>query len=152
MLGLALQDIVKDNGHPYFMSVLQTPLDDSESNSDPVTLRTHAECVFILTMLCDGFSQGQQRCFDVGFMDIIFKIIDTQHKLVVQQQMLQEERRVQQAPPGLRSSDWKDGLYDNLLLLAWSLLALGKLCDGQPLYIHTAMQRYDAVRLFRVRP
>jgi hypothetical protein len=142
---------VKDNGHPYFMSVLQAPLDDGEGNGDPLTLSTHAECVFILTMLCDGFLQGQQRCFDAGFMDIIFKIIHEQHKLVVQQQVVQEDKRMHQSLPGLRSSDWKEGLYDNLLLLAWSLLALGKLCDGQPLYVHTAVQRYGAVSLLRVR-
>ena len=135
-----LQDIVKDNGQPYFLGVLRAPLDDAGAGGEPITLSTHAECVFVLTMLCDGFALGQQRCYDAGFMEAVVNVIHEQLRATLE---------AQQAPG--RAPNWKEAVYDNLLLLAWSLLALGKLCDGQPAYVNAAVQRYGAVGALRVR-
>jgi hypothetical protein len=119
------------------MAVLRAPLNDGTAGGELLTLGTHAECVFVLTMLCDGCSQGQDRCYEAGLLDTIVDIIKEQFDVVLEQQV--------------KGYSWKDVVYDNMLLLAWSLLALGKLCDGQPAFVLQAVLQFDVVALLKVR-
>ena len=138
----ALQDIIKDGGHPYFMAVLRAPLNDGTAGGEVLTLATHAECVFILTMLCDGFPTGQARCHEAGFLEALMDTVREQARAVLAAQ------GAAALQPG---SAWKALIYSNLLLLAWALLGLGKLCEGQPAYVAQAVVQHSAVDVLRVR-
>lgn len=133
---LHVQDIVTHNGHPYFIAVLREQAD----GLDTVTLATQAQAVFVLTMICDGYPLGQQKCFDAGLLQLLLKHMEEQNAII--SSVLHGQGR----------GDINTELADHLLLLKWTLLALGKLFDNQPDIVHIAHEQGDAIKKFKASP
>jgi hypothetical protein len=117
-----MQDVVTHNGHPYFISVLQQPTDEREG----VTLATQAQAVYVLAVICDGYPLGQQRCLEVGLLDLLVT------------HMCEQFRMIQTFTESHGCQDSNTVLADNILMLKRVLLALGKLCQDQPTIVHLA--------------
>ena len=54
-------DLIKDQGHQYFIHFLESPDIQSEQR---------AMAAFVLTVIVDGFPHGQQACIDAGLIAI----------------------------------------------------------------------------------
>lgn len=131
-----MQDIVTHNGHPYFIAVLREQTD----GLDAVSLATQAQAVFVLTMICDGYTLGQQRCLEAGLLQLLLKHMEEQNA------------SISNFLHGQGSTDINAGIADNLLLLKWTLLALGKLFDNQPSIVHLAHEQGEAIKKLKVQP
>lgn len=132
-----MQDVVTHNGHPYFISVLQQSANGSDAEG--VSLKTQAQAVFVLTMVCDGYPLGQQRCLESGLLNLLIKHLDEQNTAI---------RNHISSHGHMHASRT---LADNLLLLKWCLLAMGKLFNEQPSIVHMAQEPVDTVQLIKVR-
>jgi hypothetical protein len=131
---LLVQDIVTHNGHPYFINVLREQAD----GPDAVSLTTQAQAVFVLTMICDGYPLGQQRCLEAGLLQLLISHME-------QQNMIMSSHMHDQSNVSSEKS-----ITENLLLLKWTLLALGKLFENQPSIVHTSHDQYDAIKKLKV--
>lgn len=133
---MLVQDVVTHSGHPYFISVLQQSADNVEQ--ERVSLKTQAQAVFVLTMVCDGYPLGQQRCLEAGLLNLLIKHLDEQSTAIKNHIGARGHMHASRI------------LADNLLLLKWCLLALGKLFNGQPAYVHMAQSPVDTIQLIKV--
>jgi hypothetical protein len=131
-----VQDIVTHNGHPYFIAVLREQADPN----DAVSLATQAQAVFVLTMICDGYPTGQTCCLEAGLLQLLLKHMEEQTEIIAS--FMQ---------PDGSANVMNEGVADHLLLLKWTLLALGKLFDNQPSIVHMAHEQGDAIKKLKVR-
>ncbi|KAL6753623.1 raptor N-terminal caspase like domain-containing protein [Haematococcus lacustris] len=95
-------DLVKDNGHTYFITFLDAV--------DPgVELSSRAQATFVLAAICDNHPKGQRLCTE---SDLLLRLLNWLRQLF---------------PPQVPFPTPGHGL-----LLKWLCLCLGKLCQDNP--------------------
>ena len=56
-------DLVKDNGHLYFLKYLDSPEPSIDNNA-------RAQAAFVLAVVCDGHSKGQLLCAAANLLQV----------------------------------------------------------------------------------
>jgi regulator-associated protein of mTOR len=56
-------DLVKDNGHLYFLKYLDAPEPSIDNNA-------RAQAAFVLAVVCDGHSKGQALCAAANLLQV----------------------------------------------------------------------------------
>jgi hypothetical protein len=107
------QDLVKDNGHTYFINYLGL--------HEERPARSCAQACFVLAIICDSHPRGQLLCYQAGFLRVLVDLLS--------------------APVNCLPAEQKDYINpDTGLLVKWLCLCLGKLVQGMPevpLYLHS---------------
>lgn len=158
------QDVIKENGHPYFVALLQAePADGADegpsdtpaavtdgagggdgaaagspSSSDAPSLTTLSQAVFVLAMLCHGSPAGQQRCFEARLLQALMRHAGQQFAAT-------------QARAAGGGINWRVAVAPNLLLLKWCLLGLGAQCADFPAAVCQAVDELGVFDLLQAR-
>ncbi len=65
MRGGVQVDLVKDNGHLYFIKHL-------DSHDPALTPESRAQAAFVLSVICDGHPRGQTLCAQADLLKVFF--------------------------------------------------------------------------------
>lgn len=98
-----LQDLVKDNGHIYFINYLNLQEDRPS--------RSCAQACFVLTVVCESHPRGQALCAQANMLSTLLRLLSTPGNTPLQGQVNFASR-------------------DTGLLVKWLCLCLGKLCQN----------------------
>ena len=100
-----MQDLVKDNGHLYFINYLNIQEERPKSAC--------AQAAFVLSVICDGHPRGQLLCTQAGLLSTLLRLL---------------------AAPGNTPLQGQRGFPspDAGLLVKWLCICLGKLTQDMP--------------------
>ena len=100
-----LQDLVKDNGHIYFINYLNL--------QEERPARSCAQAAFVLATVCESHPRGQVLCAQANLLATLLRLLSAPGNTPLQGHMDFNSR-------------------DSGLLVKWLCLCLAKLCQDMP--------------------